>query len=120
MKKLVKILVIIEFILILLIISLALIDKKQTMPTAFVVEENPSIEKIKFKVLTKAVCEEKSNHVFCHDELFIKCVGKEYLASNESLHELVECNKIKLNLSDIRAKGNTEFKKEWIDPRNNP
>lgn len=117
MKKLLKILFAIEFILILLVIALSLIDEPQT--TAYAVKENTSIEEMKFKIITKAVCEEKSNHVFCHDELFIKCNGKEYLVSNESLKELFECNGMKINLSDIKANGNTEFKKEWIDPRNN-
>ena len=117
MKKLLRVLVGIEFILILVIIALSLIGKPAT--TAYAVKENPNIGEIKFKVLTKAVCEEKSNHVFCHDELFIKCNGKEYLVSNESLKELVECNGMKINLTGIKANGDTEFKKEWIDPRNN-
>ena len=152
MKKLLKILFAIEFILILAIIILALIGNKQAMPTAYAVKENP-IEEIRFKVLTKAVCEEthenqgrreslilglpetesrqfsghrksegfsrELEHVFCHDELFVKCNDKEYLVSNESLGELAECNGIKINLSGIEANGNTEFKNEWIDPRNN-
>jgi len=118
MKKLLKILFAIEFILILVIIALSLIGKPAT--TAYAVKENPNIGEIKFKVLTKAVCEEKSNNVFCHDELFVKCNDKEYLASNEPIGELVECNGIKINLSNIKANGNTEFKKEWIDTRNNP
>ena len=117
MKKLLKILFAIEFILILFVIALSLIGEPQT--TAYAVKENPNIVDIKFKVLTKAVCEEKSNHVFCHDELFIKCNGKEYLASNGQIGELVECNGMEINLSGIKANGNTEFKKEWIDPRNN-
>jgi len=118
MKKLLKILFAIEFILILVIIALSLIGKPAT--TAYAVKENPNIGEIKFKVLTKAVCEEKSNHVFCRDELFVKCDGKEYLVSNEPLNDMLECNDIKINLSDIKANGDTEFKKGWIDPRNNP
>ena len=125
MKKLLKILSAIEFILILAIIILALIGNKQAMPTAYAVKEN-SMEEIKFKVLTKAVCEEthenqgfsrELGHVFCHDELFVKCNGEEYIISNKSLGELAECNGIKINLSGIEANGDTEFKNEWIDPR---
>ena len=119
LNKILKILFLIEFVLIALIVALFFVDN-QEIPTAFAIKENSSIEKTNFKTFTKAVCEEKSEHIICQDKLFIKCNGKEYPVSNEPIGELVECNKIKLNLSDIRAKGNTEFKKEWIDPRNNP
>ncbi len=118
MKKSLKILFVIEFILIAAIVALALIGNKQ-MPTAYVVKENPGLEEIKFKVLTRAVCEEKSEHIFCYDALFVKCKGKEYIVTNHTLDESVECGGIKINLSDIEVNGDTEFKKEWVDPRDN-
>ena len=116
-NKLLKILIAIEFVLVLVIIALALIGGKQTAPTAYAVKESPSIEEIKFKVLTKAVCEEKPEHVFCHDELFIKCNDTEYLVSNYPPEDFIECNNIKINLSGIKASGKTKFKKEWADLR---
>src|SRR3989338_6322981 len=102
MKIILKILFAIEFILISIIIALTLIGNTQ-MPTAYVVKENPGAEEIKFKVLTKAVCEEKSNHVFCYDALFVKCNDKEYLVSNGQINEPVECSGIKINLSDVKV-----------------
>ena len=114
MNKPLKILFAIEFILILAIVGLALIDSKK-MPTAYVVKEAPGMEKTEFKVLTKAVCEEKSKHVFCSDKLFIKCNDEENIISRDNL--VMECDNIKLNLSDIEVNGNAIFKKEWVDPR---
>ena len=115
LNKLLKVLFAIEFILILVIIALALIDNKR-IPTGYVVKEIPVEEKSDFKILTKAVSEEKSEHIFCHDELFVKCDDKEYMISN-SLDSFIECNNIKLNLSEIMVNGSTKFRKEWLDPR---
>ena len=118
MNKILKILFAVEFILILAIIVLSLVNSGE-IPTAYAVKEiqseNSTVEKAKFKVLTRAVCEEKSEHIFCHDELFIKCNGNEYLINNK--YNITECNGIKLNLSDIEVNGSTIFKKEWADPR---
>ena len=115
MNKILKILFAVEFILILVIIALALIDNKR-IPTGYVVKEIPVEEKSDFKILTKAVCEEKSEHILCRDELFVKCDDKEYMISN-SLDSFIECNNIKLNLSEIMVNGSTKFRKEWLDPR---
>jgi len=108
-------LVAIEFILVLIIIALAFIDNKK-IPTAYVVKQN-QLEETNFKVFTKAVCEEKSEHIICHDELFAKCNDREYLLSNYSSEGFVECNNIRLNLSNVDVNGNAKFKKEWLDPR---
>ena len=118
-SKILKILFAIEFILILIIIILTLIDNthNKNMPTAYAVKENLSKEKTDFKVFTKAVCEEKPNHIFCRDELFIKCNGKEYIIKENKLNNFTECKNIKLNLSEIKVTGHTTFKKEWSDPR---
>ena len=112
MKNLTKILIAVEFILIIAIIALALIDDKEV--TGYAVLGNASIEKTDFKVFTKAVCEEKDEHIFCHDELFVKCNDEEYAISNESLNKVVECNNIKLNLSDAKVKGDGIFQKDGI------
>jgi len=109
MNKLLKILVVIEFILIIAIIALALIEDKEV--TGYAVLGNTSIEKTDFKVFTKAVCEEKDERIFCKDELFVKCNDEEYTISNESLNKVVECNNIKLNLSDVNVKGDGIFQK---------
>ena len=110
LNKFLKILLGIEFILILAIIALALIDNKR-IPTGYAVKEIPAEEKSDFKILTKAVCEEKSEHILCRDELFARCNGKEYLISQDSLGNFIECNNIKLNLSDVKVNGSVKFKK---------
>ena len=108
MKKLLKILIGIEFILILIIIALGFIDGKK-MPTAYAVKEVP--EKINLKLITKAVCEEKDEHIFCHDKLFIKCDGKEIFIEENKLDNFTECRNIRINLSDIKVKGSAKFKR---------
>ena len=115
--KLIKVLFIVEFVLIVAIIALALIDNKEA--TGYAVKDsknNISFEKNDFKIITKAVCEERDEHIFCHDELFVKCDDKEYMISNSS-DSFIECNNIKLNLSEIMVNGSTKFSKEWLDPR---
>lgn len=114
-KKILKILFAIEFILIVAIIALALIGN-QEIPTGYAIKENTGIEKTDLKVFTKAVCEEKLEHVFCKDELFVKCSGKELIVKKDNLNEFTECG-IKINLSDIFANGSAEFRKDWTDPR---
>ena len=110
LNKSLKVLIAIEFVLIVAIIALALIDNKEI--TGYAVKENPSVEKTNFKILTKAICEERDNHIFCHDELFVKCDDKEYIISNDSLNSIIECNNIKLNLSDTKVKGDGIFERE--------
>ena len=114
-----KILFVIEFILILIIIILTLINNAyyQNLPTAYAVKENLSKGKNYFKAFTKAVCEEKTNHTFCRDELFIKCNGKDYMIKEEDLYNFTDCKGVKLNLSDVKVIGHAIFEKEWDDPR---
>ena len=102
----------IEIILILIIIALN--DDEKTA-TAYVVKEIP--KEIEFKTFTKAICEERNDHLFCRDELFVKCNDKEYAISNDSLNNLIECNNIKLNLSDTKVNASGVFKKRWVDTR---
>jgi len=117
LKKFIKILFVIEFILILTIIILTLTDNlNNKIPTAYAVKENHSIEKADFKVFTRAVCEEKTEHISCRDELFVKCNGKEYMA-RENLYNFTDCKNIKLNLSNAKVSGHTTFEKGWDDPR---
>src|SRR3989338_2793997 len=114
--KLLKALFAVELILILIVVALAIADNKnQELPTAYVAK-NPSIENISFRLLTKAVCEEKAEHTVCHDKLFIKCNDKEYIV-NDDLNKIVECNNIKLNLSGIAVNG-TILLENWTDLRN--
>lgn len=109
MDKLPKILIIAEFIIIIAIIALALIDDKEV--TGYVVLDNTSTEKTDFKILTKAVCEEKDEHMLCRDELFAKCNDEENIVKKE-VGDIVECNNIKLNLSDVEVSGDGIFKKD--------
>ena len=108
-----KILIAVEFVLIIAIIALDLIDNKEV--TGYAVKDSPGIENTDFKILTKAVCEERDGHIYCRDELFVRCNGNEHIINDK--YSLAECNGIKLNLSDIDVNGSTKFKKEWADPR---
>ena len=75
-----------------------------TSPTGFVVAEDNIEEDVKeipsFRLYTKAVCENISNFVICHDELFASCGGFEY------------------RLPENEVNGNGIFDKGWKDPRN--
>jgi len=109
LNSLLKIFFAIEFILILSIIALSSINNKE-LPTAFVVKESPRINETDFKVFTKAVCEEKTNEVFCHDELFIKCDDKEIMILKNESKNFIVCKDIKIKLSDI-VNGSVNFKR---------
>ena len=115
MNKLIKILFAAEFILIAAIIALSLIGSEE-MPTAYAVKENTGTEKADFKILTKAVCENKPGHVFCRDELFIKCSGDEFMVKGDNFDNFTECG-MKLNLSGIAVNGSAMLGKYWEDPR---
>ena len=115
MKKILRALVAIEVILIFAVIALNLTDVTK-MPTAYAVSDIPALEKNNFNILTKAVCNEGAEHIFCHDELFMMCNGKEFIINENYTDNLTECN-AKLNLSDIMISGASEFRKDWSDPR---
>ena len=116
--KMLKILIAAEFILISAIIVLSLVDSDK-MPTAYAVKEIEKMENSRFKLFTKAVCEEKSEHISCSDELFIECDGKEHIVSNHKLANFTECGNTPLNLSDNKVIGSAVFEKKWVDPRKN-
>lgn len=70
--------------------------------TGFIVAEskNESISEIpNFRLYTKAVCENVSNFIICHDELFASCGGFEY------------------RLPENGVNGNGIFDGDWKDPR---
>ena len=116
MNKLLKALFAVELILILTVVALSIADNKnKELPTAYAVK-NPSIENISFRLITKAVCEEKSEHTVCRDKLFVKCGDDEQII-DDNLSKIVECNGIKLNLSGVFVNGTTTFKKDWTDSR---
>jgi len=114
LKKTLKILFTIEFVVILAIIILVLANNEKTV-TGYVVKE--SLSKADFKILTKAVCEEKTDHVFCEDRLFVKCNSQEYLITDNNLENFTGCSDLKLNLSGVKVTGSSIFGKEWNDPR---
>lgn len=116
--KMLNILIAAEFILILAVIALTVVDNNK-MPTAYAVKEIKNIGNNSFKLSTKAICEEKSNHVSCNDRLFAECDGKEYIVSEQNLENFTECGKTSLNLSDAKVIGSAVFEKKWIDPRKN-
>lgn len=99
-----------ELILILAIAAFTSAGNKE-LPTAYAVKENT--EETDFKLFTKAVCEEKSGYIFCHDELFAVCKNKEYLVgrNGQDNFTLTECG-IKSNLSNAKVNGSAKFKKE--------
>ena len=90
----------------LLILTIALFStNNQKIPTAYAVKEisnkNSSIEKNDFRISTKAVCENKSNYVSCRDELFIRCNGEENIIQKNNSGDFIECNNVRIKLSDI-------------------
>ena len=97
--------------------ALTLMNNRSS-PTGFVVKEMLSMDNVSPKILTKAVCNKKSQHVVCHDELFVKCNGKEYLITENNFDNFSECN-FKLNLTGLEVNGEARFRKEWRDPRKN-
>ena len=117
MKKFLIILFILEIVLIFAIGALTLMNNRSS-PTGLVIKEMPPGGNASLKILTKAVCNEKSQHVICHDELFIKCKGEEYLITENNFDNFNECN-LKLNLSGLEVNGEARFRKEWRDPRKN-
>ena len=110
MNKFLKILFALEFLLILALVALAFIDNDKKIPTGYAVKENINAKNISFKVMTKAVCEEKSERVFCRDELFVSCNGKEYIVFENKSNEFIECDNLKIKLSDI-ANDSAKLKK---------
>ena len=71
-------------------------------PTGFVVAdtEEGKEELPTFRIYTKAICDNVSDFVLCHDELFASCGSFEYrLPKNE-------------------VNGNGFFSQDWEDPRN--
>ena len=112
LSKTLDVLFAIEFVLIIAIILLSLIGNKK-IPTGYAVKENSSTENSDFKLMTKAVCEEKYDHILCHDELFAKCNGEEKIINGS---DFAECGNIKIKLSEI-ANGSVKLEKEWADPR---
>ena len=116
-NKLIKIFVIIEGIALFSIAALFLAYDNEEVPSAYAVKENLTTENLEFKIITKAVCEESSEHIFCHDELFIRCNGSEYHINKDNFENFTDCNNKKLSLQDIKVTGQAIFKKEWSDPR---
>ena len=94
---------ILTFLFIIAIFAIAfIVAPTLTNPTGFVVaEDNESKEELpSFRIYTKAVCENVSGFVLCHDELFASCGNFEY----------------RLPKNDVDGTG--IFDKDWEDPRN--
>ena len=75
-----------------------------TSPIGFVVADTEDKEDGKelpsFRIYTKAVCDNVSNFIVCHDELFAACGSFEY----------------RLPKNEVNGKG--IFNQDWEDPRN--
>ena len=63
-----------------------------------------------FSTFTSAVCENKSNAVYCKDELFVNCNGNISKAT-----DVAECNGMSFDAP--RITGFAVFGKDWKDPR---
>ena len=99
MRHLLVILFVIAIFAIAFIVTPSLIN-----PTGFVVaedeEENDANELPNFRIYTKAVCDDVSGFIVCHDELFASCGSFEY----------------RLPKNEVNGEG--IFDKDWEDPRN--
>ncbi len=90
------------FMLIAAVLAVAVITPNLQSPTGLVISQsiNQTGEELPtFRTYTKAVCENISNFIVCHDELFANCGGFEY------------------RLPDNRM-ANDIFNQGWKDPRN--
>ena len=105
--KILTVLLSVEFFLVLAIIAMSSSDSKRLV-TAYVVRESEIAKKNDFKILTRAVCGEESGEITCHDRLFVKCSGKEYLVKEGSF---AVCNNVTLDLSGLAANGSVKFRK---------
>lgn len=63
-----------------------------------------------FSTFTSAVCENKSELVYCRDEVFVNCSGNISRAI-----DVVECNGVKVDIPEIV--GFAVFDENWKDPR---
>ena len=93
---------ILTFLFILVILSLTIIlVPALTSPTGLMAQnqENNKNELPTFRMYTKAVCDNVSGFVVCHDELFANCGSIEYLLPKDNIT------------------GQGIFDKNWEDPR---
>ena len=72
-----------------------------------------SKETLKFTVKTVAICEDRDDSVYCHDELIINCEDEEYVIPKTA--NRVKCGDILLDAPPITAFA--VFDKDWKDPR---
>ena len=105
--KILTVLISVEFFLVLAIIAMSSSESKR-LATAYVVRESEAAQKQDFKILTRAVCEEESGNVACHDRLFVQCNGKEYLVKDGAY---AVCDNTRLDLSGLAANGSAKFRK---------
>jgi len=94
MKKIMALLLMM-FILLVATISFTL-GQRLNIPSK---EESDIGQVERFDIYTSAVCEEKEDHIYCHDEQFVNCGEVEYM----------------LQTSNIL--GFAVFDKDWKDPR---
>ncbi len=116
MKRILAFLFIITMFAIAFIAAPALVN-----PTGFVVAED--IEEVKekelpsFRIYTKAICEDESGFIMCHDELFANCEGVEYELPKDEENEIFNCNGFEFKLPKNEVNGKGIFSKNWEDPR---
>ena len=98
--------IIIGFIVIMLILFIPLIlypfmDSPIGQVVAEIQQNESKYEEPKeFRVYTKAVCENVSGTIICHDEVFASCQGSEHLVPRKDVN------------------GTGIFSNDWKDPRN--
>jgi len=89
-------------------IAVALVNFPVESLTSFASEET-----LKFTLKTVAICEDRDDSVYCHDELIINCEDEEYILPKTAKN--VKCGEILLEAPPITAFG--VFDKDWKDPR---
>ena len=78
--------------------------------TGFVVN-GQNYSEINLSTYTKAVCEENENGIYCHDELFLRCNGRDEMIGSS----FVKCGNIEHEVE--LPEGYAVFSSEWEDPR---
>lgn len=92
------------FLVIIGIFAISITITPSLSPTGFTVAENTDndineSEIPNFRLYTKAICNNVSDFIVCHDELFASCGNLEYMLPKNEVN------------------GNGIFNKDWKDPR---
>jgi len=77
------------------------------------VDSQDSSNILDFTTRTVAICEDRGDSIYCHDELIVNCGDEEYVVPKTT--ESVKCGEIEFKTPSITAAA--VFDQDWEDPR---